>query len=410
MTPLVTGTHPAAEAVRAHPYPEVRRTLRGLGDTLLRTYDGQRTDRLWPADYMVYATNPLSVAYGACGPALFLSAAGPRSGGPQAGGLPEEAAAWMLSLPLDNDTYPPGLYVGLAGIAWAFQELGMRERAETAMATLYGSPLLFDDPSLFLGVAGWGLASLRFHAATGRQVYLDHAVRAGEELLRTARREGDTCFWPTSHDGRVHHGYGYGPSGIALFLLYLHLATGDTRFSSRAVEALEFDLAHAGESGLGLQWPRFQGDSVLYPYWIHGSAGIGSVLVRFHRLLGIERYGELARRVADDTYVTYAYAPGLFEGLAGIGEFMLDMYRGTGEEEYRDRAAAIARTVLWFRIESAGTTEKTEKPAKAGDGAGIAFPGRWLNRIAHDYATGSAGIGMFLSRLVDPGPRLLVDL
>lgn len=390
MTTLVTGTRVAAEAVRAHPYPEVRRTLRGLGDTLLRTYDGQRTDRLWPADYMVYATNPLSVAYGACGPALFLSAAGP-----QGAGLPAEVASWMLGRPLGTDTYPPGLYLGLAGIAWAFQELGMQDRGEAAMAMLYDSPLLFDDPSVLLGVAGWGLASLRFHAATGRQVYLDHAVRAGEELLGTARREGDTCFWPSSDGGRVHYGYGYGASGIALFLLYLHLATGDTRFRSRAVEALEFDLAHAGESGLGLQWPRFQGDSVLYPYWIHGSAGIGSVLVRFHRLLGIERYGELARRVADDTYVTYTYAPGLFEGLAGIGEFMLDMYRGTGEEEYRDRAAAIAGTVLWFRVE---------------DDDGIAFPGRWLNRIAHDYATGSAGIGVFLSRLVDPGPRLLVDL
>ncbi|MER5411754.1 lanthionine synthetase C family protein [Streptomyces virginiae] len=393
MTPLTSDTLAAEGGVPAHPDAEVRRTLGGIADTLLRTYDGRRTDRLWPADYTVFTTNPLSVAYGACGPALLLrtvtSAQGP------AVGLPAEVASWMLGQPLGTDTYPPGLYVGLAGIAWAFHDLGWEDRAEAAMAMLYASPLLYDEPGMFLGVAGWGLASLRFHARTGKQLYLDRAVQAGEDLLRTAQQEGDTCYWRSAHDASVHYGYGHGASGIALFLLHLHLLTGDARFRSYAVRALEFDLAHASESGLGMQWQRVQDDPVLYPYWIHGGAGVGSVLIRFHDLLGIERYGDLARRVADDTFVKYTYSPGLFEGLAGIGEFMLDMYSVTGEREYRDRARDIAETVLWFRVENED---------------GIAFPGRWLNRIAHDYATGSAGIGMFLSRLVSPGERPFVDL
>ncbi|WP_137991644.1 lanthionine synthetase C family protein [Streptomyces vilmorinianum] len=399
MTRLTTTTLAAEDRVpAAHPDAEVRRTLRAIADTLLRTCDDRRTDRLWPADYMVFATNPLSVAYGACGPALLLrsttSARGPAGELP-AGELPAGVTSWMLGQPLGTDTYPPGLYVGLAGIAWAFHDLGWEDRGEAVMAMLYESPLLYDEPSVFLGVAGWGMASLRFHARTGRQVYLERAVQAGEALLDTARHEDDTCSWQSSHDGRVHYGYGYGASGIALFLLHLHLLTGDARFGSCAVRALEFDLAHASESGLGLQWQRVHGDPVMYPYWIHGSAGVGSVLVRFHHLLGIERYGDLARRVADDTFVKYTYTPGLFEGLAGIGEFMLDMYRFTGEEDYRAKAFDIAETILWFRIE---------------DEAGIAFPGRSLNRITHDYATGSAGIGMFLSRLVDPRERAFVDL
>ncbi|WP_031002471.1 lanthionine synthetase C family protein [Streptomyces sp. NRRL F-5727] len=394
MTPLVTERRGSGDGVPACPEAEVRRTVDGIAGLLLRTFDERRTDRLWPADYTVFATNPLSVAYGACGPALLLGSR-MRGGAAPAAGLPPEVAAWMLGRPLDNDTYPPGLYVGLAGIAWAFHDLGWEERGEAVMTLLRSSPLLYDDPSVFLGVAGWGLASLRFHARTGRQLHLDRAVQAGEHLLRTAEREGDTCSWRSSLDGLVHYGYGYGASGIALFLLHLHLATGEERFRSYAVRGLEFDLGRASESSLGLQWQRVEGDPVVYPYWIHGGAGVGSVLVRFHQLLGDERYGELARRVADDTFVTYSYAPGLFEGLAGIGEFMLDMYRCTGDEVYRDRASAIARTVLWFRVEEEG---------------GIAFPGRWLNRIAHDYATGSAGIGMFLSRLVAPGERAFVDL
>ncbi|MER6446517.1 lanthionine synthetase C family protein [Streptomyces venezuelae] len=392
MMPLTSDTLAAEGGVPAHPDAEVRRTLGGLADTLLRTYDSRRGDRLWPADYTVFTTNPLSVAYGACGPALLLrSAAGPQ--GPAA--LPAEVTSWMLGRPLGTDTYPPGLYLGLAGVAWAFHDLGWEDRAEAVMAMLHTSPLLYDEPGMFLGVAGWGLASLRFHVKTGKQDHLDHAVRAGEHLLRTAQQEGDTCYWRSSLDGMVHYGYGHGASGIALFLLHLHLLTGDIRFRSYAVRALEFDLAHVSESGLGLQWQRVQDDPVMYPYWIHGGAGVGSVLVRFHDLLGIERYGDLARRVADDTFVKYAYSPGLFEGLAGIGEFMLDMYSFTGEREYRDRARDIAGTILWFRVENED---------------GIAFPCRWLNRIAHDYATGSAGIGLFLSRLLSPGERPFVDL
>ncbi|MFE9479562.1 lanthionine synthetase C family protein [Streptomyces spororaveus] len=394
MQPLTNDTLTAGGSPPAHPDAEVRRTLGGIADTLLRTHDVRRTDRLWPADYTVFTTNPLSVAYGACGPALLLrSAAGAQGSG--AAALPAEVASWMLSRPLGTDTYPPGLYVGLAGIAWAFHDLGWEDRGEAVMAMLHTSPLLYDEPGMLLGIAGWGLASLRFHARTGKQVYLDRAVQAGDELLRTARQEGDTCYWPSARDASVHYGYGHGASGIALFLLHLHLVTGDARFRSYAVRALEFDLAHASESGLGLQWQRVRDDPVVYPYWIHGGAGVGSVLVRFHDLLGIERYGDLARRVADDTFVKYTYSPGLFEGMAGIGEFMLDMYSSTGERAYRDRARDIAGTILWFRVENED---------------GIAFPGRWLNRIAHDYATGSAGIGMFLSRLVTPGRRAFVDL
>lgn len=123
-------------------------------------------------------TNPLSVAYGACGPALLLRSA--TSAREPAAALPAEVASWMLGQPLGTDTYPPGLYVGLAGIAWAFHDLGWEDRGEAVMAMLYESPLLYDEPGMFLGVAGWGLASLRFHVRTGKQVHLDRAVQAGK--------------------------------------------------------------------------------------------------------------------------------------------------------------------------------------------------------------------------------------
>lgn len=380
---------PARPGVPAGSEAEVRRTLRGIADTLLRTADHGRTDRLWPSDYTVFATNPLSLAYGACGPALLLRSTTPTAA------LPADVTSWLLRQPLSTDTYPPGLYVGLAGIAWAFHSLGLEDRAESVMEMAYKSPLLFEEPGVLLGAAGWGSAALRFHATTGSQLHLDHAVRAGDSILESAEHEGATSYWRRRQDDLVHYGYGYGASGIALFLLHLYTRTGDARYRTCALRALEFDLNHVRESGVGMQWPRFQDDTIVYPYWIHGSAGVGSVLIRFHHLLGIERYGVLARRVADDAFIRYSYTPGLFEGLAGIGELMLDMYRFTSEEHYRSKAFMIADTIQWFRIE-------TED--------GTAFPGRALSRITHDYATGSAGIGLFLSRLLRPGDRAFVDM
>jgi lanthionine synthetase-like protein len=380
--PTALFTPSALAGLRA----EAGATCEDVARYVLATADFARTDRLWPADFMVFETNPLSVAYGACGTALFLRRV--------LGAVPAEVAEWLARRPLSMDTYPPGLFVGLAGIACAFNELGMAERACEAMELAYRSPLLYGEPCMFFGTAGWGFASLALFARTRDERYLDGARHAGDHLLRTAAREEGRCSWRNG-DGRVHYGFGYGASGIALFLLHLYLATGRDEYRAHAVAGLEFDLANGEEGELGWQWKRHETDTLVFPYWMEGSAGVAAVLERFDRLLEIDRYGTLARRIAEDTYVKYSFVPSLFDGLAGIGELMLDLSRADGGEPWRQRAYDIAETVLWFRI---------RKPE------GTAFPGRWLTRISNDYATGAAGIGLFLARLADPGPRRFVDL
>jgi hypothetical protein len=350
------------------------------------TADPSRGDRLWPADARVFTTNPLSLAYGACGIALFLH---------RTDGVPDDVVEWLLAQPLSVETYPPGLYVGLAGVAYAFDELDLDDAAESAMRLAYDSPLLFQEANLFLGVAGWGLASLHLHLRKGRPGHLEWARRAGEHLVDTARRDGDRWSWPSEGDEPIHYGFGYGATGIALFLAHLYAATADERFRVAAEAGLRFDLDHRVESELGWAWPRFEGDSQTRPYWIEGSAGIGSVALRCGALLGDDRYLALAERIARDSMVKFTISPGLFEGLSGIGELMIDMHRATGDPAYLNAAADMAETVLWFQLARPG---------------GVAWPGRWLNRIANDLGTGGAGIGLFLDRLLRPGPRLLLDV
>jgi hypothetical protein len=78
-----------------------------------------------------------------------------------------------------------------------------------------------------------------------------------------------------------------------------------------------------------------------------------------------------------------------------MGESLLDMYFLTGEPFYMKKAQQKATQILMYRI---------EQPK------GIAFPGRYLFKISHDYGVGGAGIGLFLNRLVQLAPRRFHDI
>ena len=376
---------PEAPALLA---PEtLRRTLDETVEYVLATCDYERTDRLCPAHFELFMTNPMSVAFGASGVALFLSRV--------AGEVPERMRRWMLDQPVTSELYAPGLFVGTSGIALALAEVGMVERGEELMAEAYRSPLLFDEASLFHGAAGWGFASLWFWDRTGRQVYLDQAVRAAEHLVRSAEAEGETRFWRVRSESRIHYGYGFGASGVGLFLLHAHLRTGRDDLLSAAVQALEYDLANKLETTNGTTWLRYENDPLNYPYFVHGGAGVGAVVVRFARELGGERYRAWADEIAGALDMKWAVLPGLFDGLSGIAELSLDMHELTGEPAYLARAHDQAETVLWFRVAMP---------------EGKAFPGRLLFKVSNDLGTGAAGIGLHLHRLLHPGPRLFVDL
>lgn len=339
----------------------------------------------------MFTTNPLSLANGAAGIALFL-----REAEVVDSAYLDRVAAWMLERPITVEAYPPGLHTGLAGIALAVHRMGRHADAGRLMALGYDSPLLHAEADLFHGAAGWGWASLWFHNVTGKAEYLARAVAAGEHLLETAEEAPEGLCWATRADGRVQLGWGHGAAGIGLFLLELGEATANTAFTDAAVRALDFDLAHGAVDENGLSWPTHRGATRMMPYLGHGAAGIGAVLVRFAERLGAWTYREKAVETAEATFMKWSVQPSLMYGLAGIGELMLDAHRLTGEARYRNYALEIAETVCWYAL---------KRPE------GIAFPGDMLTRISTDYATGSAGIGLFLMRLLAGRPnRLLLDL
>lgn len=368
----------------ASAYPVYQKYIDGICEYSLAIADYERRDRLFPAYATVFDTNPLSLAYGACGVAHAIRAMGHE--------VPERVVDWILQ-PADQDTYAPGLYIGLAGMAWTLLDLGRRETAQRILALSHNHPLARQSFDLFHGVAGTGLANLKFFLDLQDELYLTRAVEAGELLIRSGRESEAGLYWTSEEE--VPLGLAHGASGISLFLLYLHLACGREEFLDAGIRALDFDLSRGVETrDGGLSWRRYDNDAtVIYPYWRFGSAGIGTVLIRYHSLLGDERYRDPIEKIFIDLNRKYAVYPGLFIGLAGVGEALLDFHRFTGEERFEQAAHRIATGLSLFRI------EREE---------GIAFPGDGLLRICCDLATGSAGVGRFFHRLVHGGPTPLV--
>lgn len=336
----------------------------------------QRSDRLFPGDARLFTTNPLSIAYGASGVAYALKKI--------TGNVPVLSVDWMLSRKLSRQTYAPGLYTGSSGFAWTLLELGYQKDAERIFKLTFDHPLLYSSTDLMYGAAGWGMTCLKFFMETGDEMYLDMAIEAGVQLLQRRKDDGRGCWWECSQPLRL--GLAHGASGVGLFLLYLSLATNDQHFLYVGQRGLDFDLSFGMETkDGGCSWSASpQEPSPIYPYWRFGSAGIGKVALRFEMLQGQGKYRSILEKIFIDTDRKYAVLPGHFNGLAGIGDFLLDMHQFMGEERYLRSARKVAEGIMQFRV----------------DRDGAAFPGDMLSRLSCDYGTGSAGIALFLKRLM----------
>lgn len=343
---------------------------------------------LVPTCYRWYTTNPLSLAYGYCGVALFLVR--------QSGAVPQRLTDVILEHARDasHDDYAPGLFIGLSGIAWVLEELGHHELAGELMRKAQSSPLVDANADVFFGAAGIGLANLYFHGKRGDAAYLDQAIAMEALLDRHLQATPEGGLSVRNLDGIRYNGYAHGSGGLAMFLLKLHEATGEAAYLHKGERLLAYEIAQAREQDGVLTWPRSSADNIFSPYYRNGTAGTGSVLLRYYRATGNANYLDVARRGAEYLFGKYSAFAGLTDGMAGIGEFLLDMHLFTGEARYREEALRYGDRLKLFMIDR---------------DHGSIFPGDELLRLSADYASGSSGVGLFFLRLANGGPRLLYD-
>ncbi|WP_157601397.1 protein kinase/lanthionine synthetase C family protein [Stigmatella aurantiaca] len=337
-------------------------------------------------DYRRCVTNRLGVAYGASGIAVALQR--------MRGAAPERLVHALVAeaAQASHRRYPPGLYVGLSGIAWSLLELGQREAAERLMAMGVDSPLLGHGADLFYGDAGVGLAHLFFLKRLGDPRSLRHALEAFERIATRLEETREGLRYV--NQGEAYCGLAHGSAGIGYFLLRLYEATGERSHLERARALLDHDLGQGREYGGQWCFSRSEREPVLYPYWAMGGAGLGTIALRFHAVLGEPRYLQAAQRIADGLRGQYSVFPSHFYGMAGLGHFFVDLHQHTGEPGDREEALRFAERALLFAM---------DRPT------GWVTPGEGLLRVSTDYATGSAGIGVLLHRLLAGGGIPMFD-
>jgi len=336
-----------------------------LGRFILSNVRADRDDVLFPADPFVHRTNSLSLGFGATGVLYTLKKCGFET--------PKPALDW-LEKKLDTvktEDLPPGLLTGAAGIAWGLWELGFEERALQLINTANESELLKAHHSYLYGMAGIGMANLHFYLRTNNPNYLAAANDLADSLLRTAKENDSGIYWES--DGLTHIGYGYGQSGVALFLLRLFQLSGKEKFLFEGRRALEFDLSHGEEREKGiLCFPRGPGDPTAIPYMEEGSAGIAKVALRY----GLS--DERLEMILLDLHRKYAGFVGLLYGLGSFVNVLTDAFLFSNNEKYLEMAKRPLTGIRDLYL--------IERPN------GLIVPGDNLFRVSCDYATGIAGV------------------
>ncbi len=125
------------------------------------------------------------------------------------GRVPDNIIKWILSKDIDNRSYPPGLFMGMSGIAMSLGEFGYDEESIEIMHLALSSNLLFESSDIFYGAGGWGMVCLYFWKNTRDNYFISKAIEAGEYIIKDAMVSDEGFYWKNI-DNETYYGYGSG--------------------------------------------------------------------------------------------------------------------------------------------------------------------------------------------------------
>ena len=287
--------------------------------------------------------------------------------------LNEEFLELHLKVP---EHEPMGLYVGIAGVLWTLLDIKELAKAEMLFDKYMEINKVGEDYSIFSGKSGIGLLCLKFYAITQKKRYLELAIRIGDDIIDNLEI------------GQIKKvGYKKGLSGVSLFLLYLYNISSEDKYIIYGKDKLLLELNHQVNSDKyrTIDFPNFIGSNISSPYFIEGTSGILSVLLRYYKVLKDTYLLEKSIELADSFISKYSVSPTLYSGLSGIGNVLLDCYYILGHDKYKKKAYDFSRECLLHQI-------KYED--------GILFPDLYINKLSTDFGYGTIGILMFFERLI----------
>lgn len=277
------------------------------------------------------------------------------------------------------DQADPGLHTGNAGIAWVLADHGMVDEARVLLQLADEHPVLTQLATLGEGAAGVALTHLALYGHDGDERHLTAAAQLraripdGAELASALQSKGAT--------GLLH-----GRVGIALLDYYLYLLLDDENAKRRGLDLLRQEAARAGPfPGGGIGFPVSTADPRLYPYLYRGSAGFALVAARYLPMADEYLARAVEQAIQAGTRGSTIYA-GLYEGQSGLVFALAEYARLTGN--ISGHAAALHAAQGLF-------SHAVDHPS------GARLHGGYLRKFPADLWSGSAGILLALTRLLD---------
>lgn len=362
-----------------------RAALTALRDRVAQGIVDAAADRPWgvfPSVPQGYETNTLGVAYGTAGVVHALRTSGAD--------VPDRIVRRLREDALRQaDSFPPGLYSGLAGISWVLADLGFHDEARHLLAAADRHPLTRESATLAWGAAGVAMAHLALYGHSGDASHLDRAL----ELTSLPQRPEALSALLGPHDMT---GLFYGRTGIAYALQQVAAVTREDRLRRDGLRLLHAELDRARDAGNGeLVFPVSAKDR-RGMYYLHcGTAGFLSVASRHLAAEPDERLALAVPKLVGKASITYVAHAGLFQGLAGLGFALAECGRLLGDERARAASWRSARTLFAHALPSGG---------------GVRFLGDLRLRHSCELWSGASGVLLFLSHLLDPRPDPLFSV
>lgn len=362
-----------------------RKALTELRDRVAAGIVDAAADRPWgvfPSVPQGYETNTLGVAYGTAGVVHALRTSGVE--------VPDWIVRRLRADALRQaGSLPPGLYSGLAGIAWVLADLGFHDEASDLLGAADRHPLTRGSATLAWGAAGVALAHLALYGHSRDAPHLDRAL----ELTSLPRRPGALTALLGPHDMT---GLWYGRTGIAYALQQVASVTGEDGPRRAGLRLLHAELDRARETGGGeLVFPVSAKDR-RGMYYLHcGTAGFLTAVSRQLAAEPDERLALAVPKLVGKSSITYVAHAGLFQGLAGLGFALAECGRLLGDERARAASWRSARTLFAHALPSGGA---------------VRFLGDLRLRHSCELWSGASGVLLFLSHLLDPRPDPLFSV
>jgi hypothetical protein len=384
----------------------------------------------WPADPTLAASVGTTLYSHAPGVVLFLCEMVHATSDEEALSDAVAGADHLLHLVSAGDVLDPGLYTGLAGIAFTLEQVHrvsgldrFREGAVTCVDLLIeraradrggvgwapdGSAADAMDESssdIVSGAAGIGLTLLWAHERLGHPRALETAEAAGVRLAAVGESVADGLRWgPAPTFSREYPNFSHGTAGIAYFLARLGTVTGSEEFigPARAGAVYLQRLQRCEPDGCTVFHHAPGGEDLTYLSWCHGPPGTARLFHQLALATGEDAWNWwvlAAARAVRAFGVPDVRSAGYWNnvsrccGDAGVGEFFLALEVLTLDPAHGRYAQRLGDYIM---------DQSTGSP---GDDDGL----RWVqaeNRTSPDdvvaqtgWMQGAAGVGAFFLHL-----------